>query len=146
MVTGANKGLGLEMARQVGSGRRHVVLAARDAAKGEEAAGKLRGESLDVQFLKLDVTRAEDRDAAVKFLESKFGRLDILLNNAGISGGDLQAGSKGDQSETLHKVLETNFFAPVALTHALLPLLKKSAAGRIVNMSSILGSLRCTQI
>ncbi len=143
LITGANKGLGLEMARQLGHEGVTVILGARDAAKGEEAAAKLRGEGLEAQFLKLDVTQAADRSAAFQFFEEKFGRLDILLNNAGISGGDLQAGSKSgvDETETLHKVLETNFFAPIALTQTLLPLIKKSAAGRIVNMSSILGSL-----
>jgi NAD(P)-dependent dehydrogenase (short-subunit alcohol dehydrogenase family) len=96
---------------------------------------------LDAQFLKLDVTDQEDRATAFAFLNEKFGHLDILINNAGISpeglGGSKASVTSGD---VLHQTLGTNFFAQVALTQALLPLLKKSDAGRIVNMSSILGS------
>jgi NAD(P)-dependent dehydrogenase (short-subunit alcohol dehydrogenase family) len=141
LITGANKGLGFEMARQLGRAGVTVVLAARDPHKGEAAAGKLRGEDLDVQFLKLDVTDKADRAAASAFLEKKFGRLDILINNAGISAEVFGTGKPSTTTDdTIHRTFETNFFAPVALTKALLPLLKKSDAGRIVNMSSILGS------
>jgi NAD(P)-dependent dehydrogenase (short-subunit alcohol dehydrogenase family) len=141
LITGANKGLGFEMARQLGQTGVLVILAARDPQKGEAAAEKLRGEGLDTQFLKLDVTNPGDRAAAAAFLADKFGHLDILINNAGVSTGDL-GGEKASAAtpEALHEIFETNFFAPVALTQALLPLLKKSDAGRIVNMSSILGS------
>jgi NAD(P)-dependent dehydrogenase (short-subunit alcohol dehydrogenase family) len=141
LVTGANKGLGLEMARQLGQAGVTVLLAARDPQKGEAAAAKLRGEGLDAQFLKLDVIDKRDRAAAVAFVEEKFGRLDILINNAGVSAEPLGGGTVSTTSEdTIRRTFETNFFAPVALTQALLPLLKNSAAGRIVNMSSILGS------
>ncbi len=141
LITGANKGLGFEMARQLGKAGVTVVLAARDAKKGEAAAAKLRGEGLDVQSLKLDVTNKEDRAAAAKYLESKFGRLDILINNAGVSQEGLGGGKVSTTTdEVMHSTFETNFFAPVALTQALLPLIRKSKAGRIVNMSSILGS------
>jgi NAD(P)-dependent dehydrogenase (short-subunit alcohol dehydrogenase family) len=141
LVTGANKGLGLEMARQLGQAGITVIVAARDPQQGEAAAAKLRGEGLDAQFLKLDVTRPEDHRAAAAFLGEKFGSLDILINNAGISGEPLGEGKVSAPSpEVIHRTFETNFFAPVALTQALLPLLKKSDAGRIVNMSSILGS------
>lgn len=141
LVTGANKGLGFEMSRQLGQAGVIVVLACRDAEKGEAASEKLRGEGLDVQFLKLDVTKKEDHAAAAKTVGENFGHLDILINNAGVSEGGL-----GEEKTTtveegrLHRVFETNFFAPVALTQALLPLIEKSPAGRIVNMSSILGS------
>jgi len=141
LITGANKGLGFEMARQLGQAEVTVVLAARDPQKGEAAAAKLRGEGLDVQFLKLDVTEKADRAAASAFLDKKFGRLDILINNAGISAEVLGTGTvSATTADTIHRTFETNFFAPVALTKALLPLLMKSDAGRIVNMSSILGS------
>jgi NAD(P)-dependent dehydrogenase (short-subunit alcohol dehydrogenase family) len=141
LITGANKGLGFEMARQLGQAGVTVVLAARDAQKGEAAAAKLRGEGLDVQFLKLDVTDKADHAAASAFLEKKFGRLDILINNAGIAAEVFGTGKPSTTTdETIHRTFETNFFAPVALTKALLPLLQKSDAGRIVNMSSILGS------
>jgi NAD(P)-dependent dehydrogenase (short-subunit alcohol dehydrogenase family) len=141
LITGANKGLGFEMARQLGQAGVTVVLAARDPQKGEAAAAKLRAEGLDVQFLKLDMTGEADRAAASAFLEKKFGRLDILINNAGISEEVFGTGKPSTTTEeTIHRTFETNFFAPVALTKALLPLLKKSDEGRIVNMSSILGS------
>jgi len=141
LITGANKGLGFEMARQLGQAGVTVVLAARDPKKGEAAAEKLRKDGLDVQFLKLDVTRKEDQAAAAAFLEQKFGRLDILINNAGISEESLGTGKASTTKEdVLRKTFDTNFISAVTLTQALLPLLKKSEAGRIVNMSSILGS------
>jgi NAD(P)-dependent dehydrogenase (short-subunit alcohol dehydrogenase family) len=141
LITGANKGLGFEMARQLGQVGVQVLLAARDPQKGEAAAEKLRQEGLDVQFLKLDVTNPADRAAAFTFLADNFGHLDILINNAGISADGLGAGKVSTTTdEVIHRTFETNFFAPVALTRTLLPLLKKSDAARIVNMSSILGS------
>jgi NAD(P)-dependent dehydrogenase (short-subunit alcohol dehydrogenase family) len=141
LITGANKGLGFEMARQLGQAGISVLLAARDSGKGETAAARLRDEGLDAQFLKLDVTDKKDRAAASAFLEERFGRLDILINNAGISAEALGSGKVSTTTEdVIQRTFETNFFAPVALTQALLPLLKKSDAGRIVNMSSILGS------
>jgi NAD(P)-dependent dehydrogenase (short-subunit alcohol dehydrogenase family) len=141
VITGANKGLGFEMARHLAQAGVRVLLAARDPQKGEAAAAKLRGERLDVESLKLDVTDEQDRATAAAFLEQKFGRLDILINNAGISVEVLGAGKVSTTTDdAMHRTFETNFFAPVALTQALLPLLKKSDAGRIVNMSSILGS------
>ena len=141
LITGANKGLGFEMARQLGQAGVTVVLAARDAQKGEAAAAKLRGEGFDTQFLELDVTNKADYATAAKTLQEKFGRLDILINNAGISAEALGTGKPSTTtSDAMHQTFETNFFAPVALTQALLPLLQKSDAGRIVNMSSILGS------
>jgi NAD(P)-dependent dehydrogenase (short-subunit alcohol dehydrogenase family) len=141
LITGANKGLGFEMAKQLGETGVAVIVGARDAAKGEAAATKLRGCGIDAQFLKLEVTDERDRQAAADFLSQKFGKLDILINNAGISAEDFGAIKPSQVSqEILHTVFETNFFAPVALTQTLLPLLLKSDAGRIVNMSSILGS------
>ena len=141
LITGANKGLGFEMAKQLAQAGVKVVVAARDTAKGEAAVEKLKHEGLDVEFLKLDVTDKEDFPKAAEFIESKFGKLDILINNAGISADGLAGTSVSATTEhSLRTTFETNFFAPIFLTQALLPLLKKSDAGRIVNMSSILGS------
>jgi NAD(P)-dependent dehydrogenase (short-subunit alcohol dehydrogenase family) len=141
LITGANKGLGFEMARQLGRAGVTVVLAARDAQKGETAAARLRAEGLDVQSVKLDVTEKADHAAASLFLREKFGRLDILINNAGISADGLGAGKVSTTTpDSIQRTFETNFYAPVALTQTLLPLLQKSDAARIVNMSSILGS------
>jgi NAD(P)-dependent dehydrogenase (short-subunit alcohol dehydrogenase family) len=141
LITGANKGLGFEMARQLGQAGVTVLMAARDAEKGQPAAEALRAEGLDARFLKLDVTNSADHAAARKFIQETFGRLDILINNAGISvrGPEIEKPST-TPAGALHRTFETNFFAPIALTQALLPLLIKSPAGRIVNMSSILGS------
>jgi NAD(P)-dependent dehydrogenase (short-subunit alcohol dehydrogenase family) len=141
LITGANKGLGYEMARQLAQAGVTVVLAARDQAKGEAAAEKLKEEGFDVHFLKLDVTNRNDYAQAAAFLEKNFGKLDILINNAGIAADGIAGTSVSNTTrQSLEASFETNFFAPIALTQALLPLLKKSDAGRIVNMSSILGS------
>jgi NAD(P)-dependent dehydrogenase (short-subunit alcohol dehydrogenase family) len=141
LITGANKGLGFEMAKQLAQTGVTVVLAARDEAKGAAAAEKLKSEGLDARFLKLDVTNKKDYAGAVEYLEKNFGKLDILINNAGISADGLSGTNVSATTEqSLRSTFETNFFAPIALTQALLPLLKKSEAARIVNMSSILGS------
>jgi len=141
LITGANKGLGFEMARQLGQAGVTVVLAARDPQKGEDAVRRLRGEGLDAQFLKLDVTNRNDHRAAYIFLDEKFGRLDILINNAGINADGLDGGKASAAApDTIRRTFDTNFFAPVVLTQVLLPLVRKSQTGRIVNMSSILGS------
>jgi NAD(P)-dependent dehydrogenase (short-subunit alcohol dehydrogenase family) len=141
LITGANKGLGFEMARQLGQAGVTVVVAARDAQKGEAAADKLRVEGMDAQSVKLDVTEKADLAAASTYLQDKFGKLDILINNAGIALDGLGETTVSTTSDDIiHRTFDTNFFAPIALTQTLLPLLKKSDAGRIVNMSSILGS------
>lgn len=142
LITGANKGLGLEMARQLGqTGEVTVILAAREANKGEAAAEALRRQNIEAQFLKLDVTNQQDHAAAADFLERNFGRLDVLINNAGVSLEQFGSGWPSTTTdEVIRQTFDTNFFAPVALTRTLLPLLKKSKGARIVNMSSILGS------
>jgi NAD(P)-dependent dehydrogenase (short-subunit alcohol dehydrogenase family) len=142
LITGANKGIGLETARQLGALGITVLVGARDLKKGEAAAAQLKREGIDARALKLDVVDDTDRKAAAKFIEKEFGRLDILVNNAGIASEDMSANSTlTTTEETLRTIFDTNFFAVVALTNALLPLLRKSAAGRVVNLSSILGSL-----
>ncbi|SNT30038.1 Short-chain dehydrogenase [Granulicella rosea] len=141
LVTGANRGIGLETARQLGQKGITVIAAARSLSAAEETADKLKAEGLDVVPVKLDVTKAADREAAAKFVADHYGKLDILINNAGV-GDDLfnQKVSETSEEELL-KIFGTNVFAVVAVTRAFLPLLKKSDAGRIVNLSSILGSL-----
>jgi NAD(P)-dependent dehydrogenase (short-subunit alcohol dehydrogenase family) len=142
LVTGANKGIGFETARQLAkSGGVHVILAARDHAKGVGAALTLQGEGLDVEALTLDVTDAGSIAAAVKDITGKFGRLDILINNAGISLDDRTKKVSEQPLEVYRKTFETNLFAVITVTQAFLPLLRKSAAGRIVNLSSILASM-----
>jgi len=137
LITGANKGLGLEIARQLGREDVTVVIGARDIAKGQTAANTLQAEGLDAHAVKIDVTSAEDIAALPAFFATKFGGLDILINNAGVMKereGEVNA-------ETLRSTFEANVIGPFAVTQALLPLLKASPAGRIVNHSSILGSL-----
>lgn len=142
LITGANKGIGLETARQLGKQGITVILGARDGSKGEAAAKELQAEGIDARSLKLDVTETKDRDAAVKFINEHFGKLDILVNNAGIASGGWGSNNTSSTSlDTLQQIFNTNLFAPVALTKALLPLLQKSPAARIVNVSSIMGSL-----
>lgn len=141
LITGANKGIGLETARQLGKLGVTILVGARDLKKGESAAEVLRGLGVDARAIKLDVVSEADRAAAAKHIEKEFGRLDILINNAAV----MQDARTGNQTGTtsakaLRDTFETNFFAVVALTQALLPLIRKSPAGRIVNLSSILGS------
>src|SRR5262247_1599771 len=140
LVTGANKGIGYEAARQLASQGMTVLLGARDEQRGKEAAAKLQSEGLDVQFLRLDVNDQTTHKSARSFIEEKFGKLDILVNNAGIALDLNQKPSEVDM-QTLRKTFDTNFFGVISVTQALLPLIRKSDAGRIVNVSSGLGSL-----
>lgn len=142
LISGANKGIGFETARQLGQKGITVLLGARDLAKGEAAAATLRKEGIDAHAVKLDVVNPADVKAVAQKIEKEFGALDVLVNNAGISLEGFGGNSTLTVSEeTLRNVFDTNFFAVTAVTNALLPLLKKSEAGRIVNVSSILGSL-----
>ena len=141
LVTGANKGIGFETARQLGKRGIHVILAARDAARGAEAVKKLTAEGVSAAALALEVTDAKSVVAAVKEVERRHGHLDILINNAGILDYAVETGPTSTTVETFRRVFETNFFGLVAVTQAFLPLLRKSAAGRIVNLTSILGSM-----
>jgi NAD(P)-dependent dehydrogenase (short-subunit alcohol dehydrogenase family) len=142
LITGANRGIGFETAKQLGEKGVTVVVGARKLSAAEETAAKLKSAGIDAYGIQLDVTSSADRVAAAKYLEAKFGKLDILINNAGISSSDgLQSKTAQTSDEELQTVFDTNLFAVVALTRELLPLVKKSPAGRIVNLSSILGSL-----
>src|ERR1700738_576599 len=143
LFTGGNKGLGFETARQLGASGITVLIGARDAAKGEAAAAKLKSEGIDARAIKLDVANVEDVKAAAKKIEKEFGVLDILVNNAGVMLDAFPGPNVTSMTsaEVLRKTFDTNFFGLVELTQVLLPLLQKSEAGRIVNLSSILGSL-----
>lgn len=144
LVTGANKGLGFETCRQLGRQGITVLLAARNRALGEGATAQLREEGLDVHFVVLDVTNSDQIHEARLQMEKHYGHLDILVNNAGtISPEEPLFGNSTATiaPEILRRTFDVNFFGLVELTQALLPLLKKSPAGRIVNVASILGSL-----
>ena len=140
LITGANKGLGFETARQLGKQNIKVLIGARDATRGQESVEKLKNEGIDAEFVLVDVTDEKTLEAAAKYIEENFGKLDILVNNAGIA---LDSGEKlGDLSlNTIRKTFDTNFFGVISVTQAFLPLIKKAESGRIVNVSSGLGSL-----
>ena len=138
LVTGANKGIGKEIARQLGRQGMIALIGARDAERGAAAAAELKQEGINARAVLLDVTNAESIAAVAAQIEGEFGRLDILVNNAGIA---IDGGFYNADVDMMRRTYETNVFGVVAVTRALLPLLKKSEAGRIVNMSSGLGSL-----
>ena len=148
-VTGANRGIGLETVRGLGALGIAVVLGSRDEAKGRAAAEALRaGGIVGVEAVRFDVNRPEDHRAIARHLEDRHGKLDILVNNAGVALEEADFGVPGGFNttatvtpEVLRATFETNVFAVVALTQALLPLIRRAPAGRIVNLSSILGSL-----
>ncbi len=143
LVTGANRGIGFETAHQLGQKGITVVVGARALQAAEEAVIRLESKGIEAYPLALDVNSDADRRAAFAFLSEKFGKLDILINNAGIAGdgGLLNAHTIETTQSELEAVFNTNLFSVIALTRELLPLLRKSEAGRIVNLSSILGSL-----
>jgi NAD(P)-dependent dehydrogenase (short-subunit alcohol dehydrogenase family) len=140
LVTGANKGIGLEIARQLGRERITVLVGARDRVRGEEAAEQLRSEGLDARFVHLDVTDAASIAQAAAAIGANHGRLDILVNNAGIGDGADGAPDKAD-IVAVRTIFDTNFFGPLAVTQAMLPWLRQAPAARLVNMSSSLGSI-----
>jgi NAD(P)-dependent dehydrogenase (short-subunit alcohol dehydrogenase family) len=146
-ITGGNRGIGFQTALELGRDHKiKVVIGARDAAIGKTAVEKLRSAGADAEFFEFDVNKPEHIEAAYERFAANPGHLDILINNAGLAaGGFPPIGPEHTSAEVplelLRRVFDTNFFAPVALTQRLLPLLQKSPAGRIVNLSSILGSL-----
>jgi NAD(P)-dependent dehydrogenase (short-subunit alcohol dehydrogenase family) len=138
LVTGANKGIGFEIARQLGKEGNRILIGARDRDRGQTAVANLRSEGFAARYVQIDLTELAAIAGATADIESQEGRLDILINNAGIT-------SSGDGSPSLEAVRRTfdaNFFGTLAVTQAMLPLLKRSASGRIVNLSSSLGSLK----
>ncbi|SNS61279.1 SDR family oxidoreductase [Actinomadura mexicana] len=146
LITGANKGLGFETARILGQGGATVLVGARSPELGEKAAAALSGEGIDARFIRIDVTDAGTVERAAEWIDAEYGRLDILVNNAGIS--PTHASDPADSPppsrvapDLVRAAFETNVIGVVAVTGALLPLLRRSPAGRIVNVSSNLGSL-----
>jgi len=141
LVTGATRGIGYETVRQLAQAGVHTLLAGRDQAKAVEAALKLQAEGLPVEAIVLDVTDAASIAAAAAIVEKKFGKLDILVNNAGILR-DEQGRKVSEQTlQAWRETFDTNLFGLVAVTQSFLPLLHKSPSARIVNVSSVLGSV-----
>jgi len=141
VVTGANRGIGLEICRQLARQGIHVILTTRDAAKGSAACDNLVAQGLPVEFHQLDVTDASGIKNLTVFSQEKFGGVDILVNNAGIMLDPRGSRLLDSDLQTYRDTFETNVLAPLALTKAVLPMMKKRKYGRIVNMSSGQGQL-----
>jgi NAD(P)-dependent dehydrogenase (short-subunit alcohol dehydrogenase family) len=140
LITGANKGIGFEIARQLGERGNTVIVGARDEVRGKRAADLLTGRGIAAHPLRIDVTDATSVADAAVHIEKRYGRLDILVNNAGIAGGFTGAPSAATAAD-MREVYETNVFGVVSVTNAMLPLLRRSKSGRVVNLSSHVGSL-----
>lgn len=144
LVSGANRGIGLEIARQLARLGMLVALGTRDAAKGEAAAEQLRSEGLELPVVMLDVADPGSCHRAVDEVVSMLGRLDVLVNNAGVF---LEKSASGEASaldvrpETVMATFSTNVIGPLALTQVAIPIMRRQGYGRIVNLSSGLGQL-----
>lgn len=140
LVTGATRGIGFETCRQLAQAGVRVLLAGRSSASAGKAADQLDSEGLPVEPVTLDVTNASQIAAVAADIRSRFGHLDILVNNAGVLLDDVALKPSEQTLACWRETFDTNVFAVVALTQALLPLLRGAPAGRIVNVSSQLGS------
>ncbi len=140
LVTGANKGIGFEVARQLAASGYTVLLGARNRALGEEAAATLKREDRDVRYIPIDLDDPATIAAAAKHIDAAFGHLDVLVNNAGIAAPGDGLPSIGSL-DAIERDFRVNFLGSVAVTQAMLPLLRKSSSAGIVNVSSGLGSL-----
>ena len=140
LITGANKGIGLEVARQMGRAGWTVLAAARNEGLGKEAVARLQAQGLDVHFLHIDLLSHETIQAAAKTIGDRFGKLDVLINNAGIN-------VKGDGPpskvalDALDTIMRSNYIAAVAVTQAMLPLLQRAQKAQVINVTSELGSI-----
>jgi NAD(P)-dependent dehydrogenase (short-subunit alcohol dehydrogenase family) len=141
LITGANKGIGLATARLLGARGMTVLVGARDVERGRQAERELRTGGADAHFVQLDVTDEKSLRQAAEWIDAEYGRLDILINNAGIARGDGTGAPSETQVATMRTVYETNVFGPVAVTNAMLALLRRAPAARIVNVSSEVGSI-----
>jgi len=140
LVTGANRGIGFEIARQLALNKMTVLMGARDEEGGTEAHNKLGDQGLDVHFIRVDVTDPRSMEAAVGRIKDEFRRLDVLVNNAGILI-DAETRLLELGVTMLQNTLETNAFGPLLLSQACVPIMRRNRYGRIVNMSSSMGSL-----
>lgn len=140
LVTGANKGIGLEITRQLAQSGVRVLMGARDPERGRDAAARLSEAGLDVETIEIDLDDETTIAAAAQEIAATHGRLDILVNNAGMV--DAADGPPSTAAiSAARKLMEINFIGALAVTQAMLPLLRRSQAGRIVNLSTTLGSL-----
>ncbi|WP_019632890.1 SDR family NAD(P)-dependent oxidoreductase [Actinomadura atramentaria] len=140
LITGANKGIGFAAARELGRRGHTVLLGARDETRGQAAADTLAGEGLDVRFVRLDVTDPGSAEAAARLIEVEHGRLDILINNAGITRPH-PSPPTAQSLDDLRAIYETNVFGVVTVTNAMLPLLRRGREAVIGNVTSGLGAI-----
>ena len=147
LITGANRGIGFETARQLGKQGIKVLVGARSEDKGREAENKLKSEGIEAEYIHLDVDDESTHKSAAREIGEKYGKLDILVNNAGVFRGEefdadgAPVPASRTTQDTFRKTFDTNFFNTVSLTQELLPLVKTAEEGRIVFLSSGLGSL-----
>lgn len=142
-ISGANRGIGFETSKGLGETGITVIIGVRDIAKGDAAVEQLKGFGIKAEAIHYDAAQPGSENAVFDHLASRYGKLDILVNNAGILKEQLVGGNNSSsvEQEVLKETFQTNLFAVIALTQKLLPLLRNAKAGRIVNLSSILGSL-----
>jgi NAD(P)-dependent dehydrogenase (short-subunit alcohol dehydrogenase family) len=140
LVTGANKGIGFEIARQLGKAGMHVLIGARNATAGNSAVSILNDEGVAARFIHIDLEDNATIRAAARTVEAEYGRLDVLVNNAGCR--DTRDGAPSTASiNAVRHTFEVNFFGALDITQSMLPMLRRAASARIVNVSSELGSL-----
>lgn len=140
LISGANKGIGNEIARRLGRLGMTVLIGARDSARGKTAADELRSLGIDARPLALDVTDPDTIEQAKATIDEQFGRLDVLINNAGVSLERQRRPPTETPVDIVRDTFATNFFGALALTNAMMPLLRRSAGARVVNVSSTMGS------
>jgi NAD(P)-dependent dehydrogenase (short-subunit alcohol dehydrogenase family) len=140
LVTGGNKGIGLEIARKLAQVGVTVIIGARDPERGEAALAELGSVDASIESIRIDLTDEASIAAAAEEIAARHGRLDILVNNAGVVDAADGPPSKSSVA-AVRRIMETNFIGTFAVTQAMLPLLRKSQAARIVNLSSALGSI-----
>ena len=140
LITGANKGIGFEVAHQIGKAGWTVLVAARNEELGKSAAVKLQAEGLDAHFVPIDLAAPETARTAAEFIQKQFGKLDVLINNAGINIKGDGPPSKVDLG-ALDAIMRVNYTGAVAVTQAMLPLLRRAGKAQVINVTSELGSV-----
>ncbi len=138
LVTGGNRGIGFEVCRQLALAGLMVILTARDEAKGKNATAKHIEQKLTVEFQQLDVTNENHIHSLAELVTKKYGHLDVLVNNAAIIG--TRQSISAPEMDEIRNVMATNYFGPLMITKAFIPLLKKSDDARVINVSTGMGA------